>query len=73
VADIDDDQEGRPTFVGGQGAGVAFGLAAGALQGVVKAFGGGAERDFLGFEDEVPALVAVDAAGAACCRRHDGR
>jgi hypothetical protein len=40
VADIDHDQEGRPAFLGRQGAGVAFGLATGALQGVVEALGG---------------------------------
>jgi hypothetical protein len=44
VADIDDDQEGRPAFVGGQRAGVAFGLAAGAQQGVVETLAGGGER-----------------------------
>jgi hypothetical protein len=37
VADIDHDQEGRPAFVGRQGAGVVFGLAAGAQHGVVEA------------------------------------
>jgi hypothetical protein len=48
-------------------AGVVFGLAAGAQQGVVKLAGFGAGADFLGFADEAAAFVAVDeaVAGAA--------
>ncbi len=65
VADVDDDQERRPAFFGRQGAGVAFGLAAGALQGVVESLAGNSKLDLLGFEDEVAAPVAVDAPGRA--------
>jgi hypothetical protein len=61
VADIDDDQERRPALVGGQRASVAFGLAARALQSVVETLAGSAEADLLGFENEMAALVAVDA------------
>ena len=39
VADVDDDEEGRPALVGGQRAGVGLGLAAGAHHGVVPAAG----------------------------------
>jgi hypothetical protein len=48
-------------------AGVVFGLAAGAQQGVVELAGFGAGADFLGFADEAAAFVAVDeaVAGAA--------
>jgi hypothetical protein len=69
VADIDDDQERRPALVGGQRAGVAFGLAAGAQQGIVEALAGSAEFDLLGFENEMAALVAVDAPARRCRRR----
>ena len=67
VADIDDDQEGRPAFVGGQVAGVVFSLAAGAQHGVVEHAGLEAGADFLGLADEGGAPVAVDeaVAGAA--------
>ena len=67
VADIEDDEEGRPAFIGGQVAGVVFGLATGAQQGVVEPAGFGAGADFLGFADEAAASVAVDeaVAGAA--------
>jgi hypothetical protein len=61
VADIDDDQERRPALVGGQRASVAFGLAARPLQGVVETLAGSDEADLLGFENEMAALVAVDA------------
>ena len=63
VADIDDNEKRRPAFRRRQRAGVTLGLAAGALHGVVEAPGGGAGLDLLGFEHEVAALVAVDAAG----------
>lgn len=65
VADVDDDQERWPAFIGRQGAGVAFGLAASALQGVVKTFGGARKLDFLGLQHVAAALVAVDAATGA--------
>lgn len=67
VADVEDDEEGRPAFVGGQVAGVVFSLATGAQQGVVELAGFGAGADFLGFADEAAAFVAVDeaVAGAA--------
>gem|GEM_PF-2992592 len=61
LADIDDDQERRPALVGRQRAGVAFGLAARPLQGVVETLAGDVEADLLGFENEMAALVAVDA------------
>jgi len=60
VADIEHHQEGRPAFVGGQVAGVVFGLAAGAQHGVVEHAACGTGADFLGFADEAAALVAVD-------------
>ena len=67
VADIDDDQEGRAAFVGGQVAGVVFGLATGAQHGVVEHAGLEAGADFLDLADEGAAPVAVDeaVAGAA--------
>ena len=61
MADVDNDQEGRPAFLGRQGACVALGLTTGALQGVVEALGGSAEFDLLGLQHEVAALEAVDA------------
>jgi hypothetical protein len=61
VADIDDDQERRPALVGGQRASVAFGLAARPLQSIVETLAGSDEADLLGFENEMAALVAVDA------------
>ena len=64
VADIEDDQEGRPALLGRQGAGVAFGLAAGAQHGVVEGLGRGAGADLLGLADGAGAPVAVDEAGA---------
>ena len=80
LADGDGDEEGR-VFVG-EGAGVGLGLAAGADHGVVPRGAGGAARGAagrrgswarrggaaLGFEDEVAALVEVDAAGGAGAR-----
>ncbi len=63
VADIDHHQEGRPALVGGQGAGVVLGLAAGAQQGVVEdAAEALAHPGLLGFEDEAGAPVTVDVA-----------
>lgn len=40
MADIDHHHKGRAALAGGQGAGVVFGLLAGAQQGVVKGFAG---------------------------------
>lgn len=73
VADIEDDEKGRAAFVGGQVAGVVFGLATGAQQGVVELAGFGAGADFLGFADEAAAFVAVDeaVAGAAVAVMED--
>jgi hypothetical protein len=67
VADIEDDEKGRAAFVGRQVAGVVFGLAAGAQQGVVEFLRGSIGADFLGLADEGGAPVAVDeaVAGAA--------
>ncbi len=56
VADIEDDQEGRAAFVGGQVAGVVFGLAAGAQQGVVELAGFGPGADFLASPMKLPRL-----------------
>jgi hypothetical protein len=60
--DVDDDQEGWPAFLGRQRAGVAFGLATGALHRVVEHLAADAESDLLGFEDVGAALVAINAA-----------
>ncbi len=65
VADVDHDDEGRAALASGQGAGVVLGLAASAQQGVVEGFRRTASADFLGFQHEGAALVAVDATGAA--------
>jgi len=58
VAHVDHEQEGRAAFVGGQGAGVALGLGAGAQQRVVEAPGGGtgAQRSFLASSTKAPRL-----------------
>jgi hypothetical protein len=56
VADIDDDQEGRPALLGRQRAGVVFGLAAGALQGVVEALAGAPSLIFLASSTKWPRL-----------------
>ena len=45
--DVDDDQERRPAFLGRQRAGVAFGLATGALHRVVEHLAADAESAFL--------------------------
>jgi hypothetical protein len=57
VADIDHHQEGRPAFLGGQGAGVVLGLAAGAQQGVVED-AAKAEARLLGFGAERVCLAS---------------
>lgn len=62
VADIDDEQEGRPAFVGRQRPRVAFGLGAGNHHGVVET-ACGADAQFLGFEYEGAAPVAVGEVG----------
>ncbi len=64
-AHVHHQHKGRPPFVSGQGAGVALALTAGAQQAIVKAFGVGTRFELLGFQHEVAALVAVDAARAA--------
>ena len=68
VADIDDDQERRAAFGGGQRAGVVLGLAAGAQHRVVEALAVGLP-ELLGFQHERRAAVAVDEAAATRCRR----
>jgi hypothetical protein len=65
LADVDDDQERRPALVGRQRAGIAFGLTAGALQGVIEHPAGDTGPDLLGFKHEMGAPVAVDAAERA--------
>ena len=63
VADIDDDQEGRPALLRRQGPRIVLGLGAGAQQGVVEdlanRFG---QIGLLGFEDVAGAPIAVDEA-----------
>ena len=73
VADVEDDEKGRPAFVGRQVAGVVFSLAMGAQQGVVELAGFRPGADFLGFADEAAAFVAVDetVAGAAVAMMKD--
>ncbi len=61
-ADVDHHQERRAAFVGRQGAGVGFRLAACAQQGVVEALGGLRALDALALADEGAAAVEVDAA-----------
>jgi len=65
VTDIDHQQERRASFGGGQRAGVAFGLGAGAQQRVVEAPGVAEGLHLLRFEHEAAATVAVDEAVAA--------
>ncbi len=64
VAHVHHQHEGRAAFGGGQGAGVAFGLAAGAQHAVVEAAGVAGGLELLGLQHEVAAPVAVDAAAA---------
>ncbi|MBK8121301.1 MAG: hypothetical protein IPK39_20735 [Sulfuritalea sp.] len=53
-------RKGRPTFLGGQGAGVVLGLAAGAQQGVVEDTADSFRQPgLLGFEDVAGAAEAV--------------
>ena len=73
VADIEDDQEGRPALFRRQGAGVGFGPCPGAQHGVVETLGFLAEPELLGFDDGAAAPVAVDeaVAGAAVAVAED--
>ncbi len=64
VADVDDDEEGRPALGGGQRPGVALGLRAGAHQGVEEALRRCGGVDLLRLEHEGAPLAAVDVAGA---------
>ena len=63
MAHVHHQQEGRSAFAGRQCAGIAFGLIAGAHQGVVEALGRGARLDLLGFQHKGATAVAVDVAG----------
>src|SRR5690606_30883249 len=75
VADVDDEDEGRPAVAFGQGAGVAEGLLAGALHGKIPEAGAApgragltpdreAERRLLGGARVVAALLGLQHEGA---------
>ncbi|OIQ72723.1 hypothetical protein GALL_456450 [mine drainage metagenome] len=63
-ANINHQHKRRAALTGWQGAGVAFGLAAGAQQAIIKAFGVTSGFEFFGLQAKRALPVAVNAPGA---------
>ena len=65
LTDIDDDQERRATFAGGQRTRIGLGLAARTQDGIIESARMGAGLEFFRFEHERAAPIQIDAPGAA--------